>query len=157
MHDDTFERFDHLALAVRDIRAVLPLLQLMGGVYRTGGRHPTAGFTWVQFMLPGDTKLELLTPADPSDGDHFLNRFLEGRGEGPHHVTFKVRDLRTAVAATRRAGYEVVGESYGGSWQEAFVHPATAHGLLIQLAQWDDGVAAPPRALEDVLESIAET
>jgi catechol 2,3-dioxygenase-like lactoylglutathione lyase family enzyme len=152
---DTFERFDHLALAVHDIRATLPLVELIGGLYRTGGLHPTAGFRWVQFTLPGDTKLELLSPADPADTDHFLNRFLTERGEGPHHVTFKVRDLRIAVAAARRAGYEVVGESYTGGWQEAFVHPSSAHGLLIQLAQWDDARTPAPRALDEVLDEPA--
>lgn len=151
------ERFDHLALAVRDIRTVLPLLDLMGGVYRTGGRHPTANFVWVQFDLPGDTKLEILSPVEPTDGEHFLNRFLTTRGEGLHHVTFKVRDLRAAVAAARASGYEVVGEHYTGGWQEAFVHPGTAHGMLIQFAEWDETGSLPPRALEDVLRPVDRT
>ncbi len=151
-----FERFDHLALAVRDIGAALPLLRLIGGTYRNGGHHPTAGFRWVQFNLLAGPKIELLSPLDPTDGDHFLNRFLAERGEGPHHVTLKVTDIRAAVAEMRSLGYEVVGENLEHhGWKEAFVHPKSAHGLLIQLAQWDDREPQPQRPLEDVLGGAA--
>lgn len=146
------ERFDHLALAVHDISAALSMVEALGGTYRNGGHHPTAGFRWVQFVLAGGIKLELLSPLDRRDRNHFLVRFLEDRGEGPHHVTFKVGDIRAAVSAWRDAGFEIVGENLADAgWQEAFVHPKTANGLLIQLAQWDDGAPFDVRPLERVL------
>ncbi len=154
--DTVVERFDHLALAVRDIGSALPMLELLGGVYRSGGHHPTAGFRWVQFDLPGDMKLELLSPLEPADSSHFLVRFLAARGEGAHHVTFKVRRLREAVAAFRGAGFHVVGEDYERQgWKEAFVHPKTTKGLLIQLAEWDDRVPMHVVPLADVLADPA--
>ncbi len=147
-----FERFDHLALAVADARAILPLLELLGGTYRTGGHHPTAGFRWIQYDLPAGPKIEILSPLDAGDDEHFLNRFLRERGEGPHHVTFKVSDIAAAVSAMRALGYEVVGENLApASWKEAFVHPRSSHGLLIQLAQWEDGGDDPGRPLDEVL------
>lgn len=149
-----FERLDHLALAVRDIRNVVPLLDLMGGTYRTGGIHPRDGFRWVQFDLAAGPKIELLSPLDPDDASHFLNRFFADRGEGPHHVTFKVADIRQAIDSVRALGYDVVGENLdNGSWREAFVHPKSSHGLLIQLAEWDDTRPPASRRLEDVLDA----
>ena len=147
-----FERLDHVALAVADPRDVIPLLELIGGTYRNGGHHPTEGFRWVQFDLPAGPKIELLSPNDPQDPDHFLNRFLADRGEGPHHITLKVADIQKAVAAVSALGYEVIGENFANTgWKEAFVHPKSSHGLLIQLAQWDDAASPTQRSLEEVL------
>ncbi len=146
------ERLDHLALAVHDVRQVLPLLELLGATYRTGGHHGTQHFRWVQFDLPTGPKIELLEPLDPSAADHFLVRFLETRGEGPHHVTFKVDDIAAAVETAAALGYEIVGRDFSSEhWKEAFIHPKSAHGLLIQLAQWDDDAAPQRRSLASVL------
>jgi methylmalonyl-CoA/ethylmalonyl-CoA epimerase len=67
-------------------------------------------------------------------------------------VTFKVYDIVHAVAAVRRLGYTVVGEDLTGpNWKEAFVHPRSSHGLLIQIAEWDDAIALEHRTLSEVL------
>lgn len=146
------ERFDHLALAVNDISVALPMITLLGGRYENGGHHPTARFRWAQFLLPGGLKLELLSPLDPDDADHFLVRFLRRRGEGPHHVTFKVFEIGAAEAAFVGAGFEIVGEDLSDAgWKEAFVHPKSANGLLIQLAEWDDSAPTEVRPLDAVL------
>jgi len=128
--------FDHVAIAVRRIAAGAGLLEsLMGGVRGEGGEGE--GFSFQQWTFPGGT-VELLEPR----GEHsFLHRFLDGRGEGLHHITFKVEDLPRWTARFRAAGYDVVGENYDNpAWREAFVHPKTAHGVLIQLAE-----TLPPR------------
>ena len=106
----------------------------------------------MQFDLAAGPKLELLEPLDPEDTKNFLVRFLAGGGEGPHHVTFKVRDIVRAVAAVRELGYAVVGEDHTEpNWKEAFVHPKSSHGLLIQMAEWDDVIPLEHRTLAEVL------
>jgi len=146
------ERFDHLALAVDDVAATLPLLGLLGARYHSGGHHPTMGFRWMQFELAAGPRIELIQPLRPDDRNNFLVRFLASNGEGPHHVTFKVHDLERTVAAVRTLGYEVVGENTTDpGWKEAFVHPRSAHGLLIQVAEWDDALPLPQLTLTEVL------
>ncbi len=146
------ERFDHLALAVHDVRRTLPLLGFLGATYRTGGHHRTQGFRWVQFDLAAGPKIELLSPLDPEDRANFLVRFLAASGEGPHHVTFKVRNITQTVAAVRNLGYSVVGEDLTSpNWKEAFVHPKSSHGLLIQIAEWDEAIPLQHRTLSEVL------
>lgn len=148
------ERFDHLALAVADMRTAIPLLDLLGGTYRNGGHHPTQRFRWAQFDLASGPKIELIEPLDHGDSSHFLVRFLASRGEGPHHVTLKVTDIRKAVAAARELEYDVVGEDFSSPhWKEAFVHPRSSHGLLIQLAEWDDTAPDHRRPLDEVLHN----
>lgn len=151
---DIVERFDHVSVGVHDINTALPLVGLLGGVFRDGGNSMLAQFRWAQFDLPGPAKLELIQPLDPDDDHNFLVRFLELSGEGIHHVTLKVTDLEVAVARAIEAGLTVVGVNESNpTWKEAFVHPRSLNGVLVQLAEWVDG---PPsgRTLDDVLSGV---
>lgn len=123
--------FDHVAVAVRRIADATTLVEdLLGGVPGEGGEG--RGFTFQQWTVPGGT-IEAL---EPRGDDSFLHRFLDGRGEGLHHITFKVQDLPQWAARFRAAGYRVVGENYDNpAWREIFIHPKSAHGVLIQLAE----------------------
>jgi methylmalonyl-CoA/ethylmalonyl-CoA epimerase len=123
---------DHVAVAVRSIKAALPLFRdALGGEYLMGGDQGES-WRWVQFRYPGGGKVELLEPL----GEGFLSRFLERRGEGLHHVTFKTDDIRAAISHVESLGYEVVDVHLDDpDWKEAFLRPSKAHGTLIQIAQ----------------------
>jgi methylmalonyl-CoA/ethylmalonyl-CoA epimerase len=123
--------FDHVAVAVHRIADAMKLVQeVLGGVPGEGGEG--RGFTFQQWTFPGGT-VELL---EPRGGDSFLHRFLNDRGEGLHHITFRVHDLPQWSARLRAAGYRVVGENYDNpQWRELFIHPKSGHGALIQLAE----------------------
>jgi methylmalonyl-CoA/ethylmalonyl-CoA epimerase len=129
------QRFDHTALAVESIEAALPLYRdLLGGELRFDHTDARAGFRAVQLRYPNGARLELLEPA--GERSSFLRDFLAQRGEGAHHLTYLVEDLRAAVAAIRAAGYRVVDEDYANpAWQQAFISPVSAHGTIVQLAQ----------------------
>ena len=152
---DTVERFDHVAVAVRDIRGTLSLVSLLNGRFREGGESIRGNFHWAQFDLPGAGKLELITPSASADSANFLVRFLEKNGEGLHHVTMKVTDLDEAISAAKGLGLEVVGiDKSEPAWQEAFIHPRSANGVLVQIAQWLDA-PVPPQTLDDFLTTVA--
>ena len=123
---------DHVAVAVRSIKAALPLFRdALGGEYLMGGDQGET-WRWVQFRYPGGGKVELLEPL----GEGFLSQFLERRGEGLHHVTFKTDDIRAAIAHLEALRYEVVDVQLDDpDWKEAFLRPSKAHGTLIQVAQ----------------------
>lgn len=145
------ERFDHVSLAVNRVIDALPLVEMMGGSFRDGGIQPRSGFRWVQFDLPGSGKLEMIEPLDPADQEHFLVKFLASNGEGVHHVTFKVTDITAAIERARSLGLSVVGiDLEDASWKEAFIHPKSANGVLMQIAEWAD-MAVSGRTLNDVL------
>lgn len=147
------ERLDHVAFAVHDVADQLPLLELLGATFRAGGDFEEGGFRWAQFRIPANAKIELIQPLDPGDEAHFVNRFLAARGPGVHHLTFKVSDIEAAITKARELGFEVVGVNIGRpGWREAFVHPKSAHGVLVQLAQWEDA-PDPDMTLDDLLGS----
>ena len=125
---------DHTAVAVRSIEAALPLYRdLLGGRPNGFERLSSKGFMWLTLAYPNGSQVELLQPVG-SGG--FLSTFLERYGEGVHHLTFMVADLRQAVARGRAAGLRIVDEDYADpTWQEAFVSPRSAFGTIIQLAQ----------------------
>lgn len=76
---DLIEYFDHLAIGVRDVAAAANLLELLGGTFLTGADNQRRGFRWIQYRLPGGTKIEVLAPMTD---DCFLWRFLRSRGRG---------------------------------------------------------------------------
>jgi methylmalonyl-CoA/ethylmalonyl-CoA epimerase len=128
------EALDHTAIAVRDIRSALPLYRdLLGGVPNGFERVSQRGFMWLTLRYPNRSQVELLQPID---GGGFVKAFLDRYGEGVHHMTFIVSDLRRAVERARAAGLRVVDEDYRDPrWQEAFISPRSAFGTIIQLAQ----------------------
>jgi catechol 2,3-dioxygenase-like lactoylglutathione lyase family enzyme len=134
--------FDHVALAVAHMTDPWPLFaDALGGRYVDRGINP--GFGWTQLRFAHGFVIEGLHP-ELVDPDDFLPRFLARSGPGPHHLTFKVPDLQGVLGRVRAAGIEPVGEDVGDPlWQEAFLHPRDAHGIVVQLAQ-TDGVPPPP-------------
>jgi methylmalonyl-CoA/ethylmalonyl-CoA epimerase len=122
---------DHVAVAVHSIKDAARLYRDgLGGEYLMGADQDT--WRWVQFRYPGGGKVELLEPR----GEGFLSKFLESRGEGLHHVTFKTDDIEGAIEQVRGLGYELVDVNLSDPhWKEAFLRPSKSHGTLIQLAQ----------------------
>jgi len=122
---------DHVAVAVHSIKAALALFRdTLGGEYLMGSDQDGT-WRWVQLRFPGG-KVELLEPL----GEGFLSRFLERRGEGLHHITFKTDDIEAAIAHVESQGYQLVDVNLSNpQWREAFLRPSGAHGTLIQLAQ----------------------
>jgi methylmalonyl-CoA/ethylmalonyl-CoA epimerase len=138
------EALDHTAIAVRNIHAALPLYRdLLGGSPSGYERISDRGFSWMTLRYPNASQVELLEPAGPNG---FLHTFLARHGEGVHHMTFIVRDLRQAVERARAAGLRVVDEDYREPrWQEAFISPRSAFGTIVQLAQTNLSVAERER------------
>jgi len=127
------QRFDHVGVAVRDIEAAAYLFSdVLGGEYVGGWEVPEEGFRFAQYRFPNKMKLELL---EPMGGGGFLARFLERKGEGVHHLTFRVTDIERRLDDLGSTGIEPVHVILDGRWKEAFIHPRQANGVLIQLLE----------------------
>ena len=122
--------FDHVAIAGRRIRDMLPLWRdTLGGRFVVGADNPEIGWRAVRLELSGIWCLELI---EPLPGSAFLDSFLRHRPEGGmHHVTFLVDDVQAAFERFADRGYEPFGA--GEDWLQMFVHPRRAGGVLLQL------------------------
>jgi methylmalonyl-CoA/ethylmalonyl-CoA epimerase len=125
---------DHVAIGTRDLTDGWQLFGgLLGGTWAYGG--DSAGYWWGQLEFARGPMIELLTPTDGPDAA-FLERFLASRGAGPHHFNFHVPDIESTLGRVRAAGIEPVGINLANDrWKEAFLHPKSAHGIVIQIAQ----------------------
>jgi hypothetical protein len=130
---------DHVAVAVERhtdawprYAGDLPPTRWIGG----GG---TYGFASYQVEYANGMRIEVLEPFNVEQND-FLRRFLDRNGPGPHHLTFKVKSLATALEEAEAAGYRPVGVNLENAWwKEAFLHPKDAPGVVVQLAESNEG------------------
>jgi methylmalonyl-CoA/ethylmalonyl-CoA epimerase len=134
---------DHVAVAVEHWREAWPRYRgELGGEWVSGGG--SIGFAAMQLRYANGMKLEILEPANVEHND-FLRRFLDRNGPGPHHLTFKVKDIAAAMAAAEAAGYPPVNaDLQDPGWKEAFLHPKSAPGVVVQLAQSSGTWSSPP-------------
>ena len=126
--------FDHAAIAARRLRDLLPLYQdILGGEFLAGDDNQRVGYRALQLRYPDGTRIELM---EPLAGSTFFDKFFAGRGEGLHHITFKVPDIHAALAILERHEVPTMGVYLDDpNWQEVFIHPKVANGVLVQLAQ----------------------
>jgi methylmalonyl-CoA/ethylmalonyl-CoA epimerase len=87
------------------------------------------------FIPMGESALELL---EATTGDSPIAKFVAKRGAGLHHITLAVDDIVAALAHLKARGVRLIDESprtgAHGSLV-AFIHPAGAHGVLVELKQ----------------------
>jgi methylmalonyl-CoA/ethylmalonyl-CoA epimerase len=92
----------------------------------------------VAMLKAGDTTIELLEPTSP---DSPIHRFIEKRGEGIHHLTLGTDNLADRLKSLKDANVALIDEKprlgAGGS-KIAFVHPKSAHGVLVELCEPHD-------------------
>jgi methylmalonyl-CoA/ethylmalonyl-CoA epimerase len=143
--------FDHVAVAGRRIRDMLPLWQdTMGGRFVVGADNPAIGWRAVRLELGGIWCVELI---EPLPGSAFLDSYLRRNPEGGmHHVTFLVDDVRAAFERFAAHGYEPFGADE--QWFQMFVHPRRSGGVLLQLMRRYVAHGTADRAaltVEDVL------
>jgi methylmalonyl-CoA epimerase len=134
-----FNRIDHIGIAVEDIDAALALYERdydMTLVHRE-----TVSEQGVEAVLldVGENHIELLAPTGP---DTPVGKFLAKKGPGMHHVAYQVDDIESALAALKDAGLRLIDETPRTGIRNsrvAFLHPATAGGLLTEIVQPAEG------------------
>jgi methylmalonyl-CoA epimerase len=129
-------RIDHVAIAVRDLeRAKHFFIECLGGRELFCAPFADQGYRWTTLELGSSCFIELI---DPLDADGFVHRFIEKRGEGPHHITIQVDDLEATHKTLEEKGIKTFGYSEAlPGWKEFYIHPKEAFGTLIQFAEFD--------------------
>jgi methylmalonyl-CoA/ethylmalonyl-CoA epimerase len=126
---------DHVGIAVRDLDEAVERYRLAFGaepVHRE--RMEGDGVDEALFRV-GASYVQLLAPTGP---DTPVGRFLERRGEGVHHVGYRVADVAAAIVALEGQGVAMVDrEPRAGSRGStvAFAHPKGFGGVLVELVQ----------------------
>lgn len=143
---------DHVGLAVRDLEEAVEHYRRAFGVEPAHRETvPDQGVEEVLFRV-GTSYIQLLGALGPETP---VGRFLERRGEGVHHVAYRVGDVAAALARLKGLGIPLVDEaprSGSRGTTVAFVHPKGMGGVLVELVeegvQGVDGVQGGPKATE---------
>lgn len=130
---------DHVGIAVTDLDAAVAAAASRYGL-QEASRHRVPAQGVEEAMLPvGESFVQYLCPLGP---DTTVGRFLERRGEGMHHLAYRVRDLSSCLATLEQRGVRLIDrEPRTGSEPGvliAFVHPEGNAGTLIELVQRPD-------------------
>jgi methylmalonyl-CoA epimerase len=92
----------------------------------------------VAMLKAGETTIELHEPTSP---DSPVQRFIEKRGEGIHHLTLRTDNLGEGLQKLKGAGVGLIDEQPrigAGGAKIAFLHPKSAHGVLVELCEPHD-------------------
>lgn len=143
MGPTTIRRIDHISIAVRDLdKAKAFFIGVLGARELFSAPVASQKFRWTTLELGSSCFVELI---DPLEKDGFLYRFLETRGEGPHHITIQVDDIRRIHEILEEKGIPTFGfwEPFP-AWKEFYIHPKHAFGVLIQFAEFNPLDWVPP-------------
>ena len=145
-------RFDHIAVAAPRVRDLLPLwVDTLGGTFCYGVDNPHAGWRLIRLAFADQPAVELM---EPLAGSRFFDTFFaRNPAGGLHHVTFLVDELQSTHDHFVSQGFEPFGlRASDEEWQEFFVHPRLAHGVLLQLARRKSAMPlGSSHTIEDVL------
>jgi len=129
------KQIDHIAVVVQDMEAALKVYRDALGLPLARLEDVPAEGVKVAFlpMPEGDGEVELVQPTDEESG---IARFLAKRGQGIHHICFRVDDIQAAMDHVTANGLQVIENEprVGSQGQKyVFIHPKSAHGVLIEL------------------------
>jgi methylmalonyl-CoA/ethylmalonyl-CoA epimerase len=126
---------DHIGIAVRDLDEALAFYRDALGLEIEAPEEVASQKVRAHFIPVGEASLELLEATAP---DSPIARYVEKRGPGIHHITLRVDDIHAALARLKDKGIRLIDESPRPGAEGAliaFVHPASTHGVLVELKQ----------------------
>jgi len=132
---------DHVGIAVKDVQAALAFYRDALGLEVEAPEEVASQRVRAHFLPVGGPdqrdgpKLELL---ESTSADSPIAKYLEKRGPGIHHITLRVDDIAAALAQLKSRGVRLVDESPLPGAEGAlvaFIHPSSAHGVLVELKQ----------------------
>ncbi len=126
---------DHIGIAVKDLGASLAFFRDALGLEVEPPEEVASQRVRAHFVPVGPSSLELL---EATTADSPIARYVEKHGPGLHHITLRVADVRAAIAAVRARGLRLIDEEPRPGAEGAlvaFVHPSSAHGVLVELKE----------------------
>src|SRR5258705_9100633 len=130
-------KVDHIGIATQQLDDALAVWRDALGLEVESTEEVAEQGVRIAMLSAGETHIELLEPLSQSSP---VGKFLEKRGPGIHHVAIRVTDIRASLALLKEKGTRLIDETPrqgAGGCLVAFVHPASANGVLLELVQHD--------------------
>lgn len=134
-----FKKIDHIGIAVKNLDKTVEFYTKVLGLQLEGIHQVDTYQVRTAFFPVGESHLELIEPTPENKG---VQKFLEKRGEGIHHICFLVDDIQKALDAMAAQGVELIDKTprqVNPTTKAAFVHPKSTGGVLIELYEKSEG------------------
>lgn len=128
-------KISHLGIATKGIDEALKFWQNALGLENVHTETVDDQKVRVAMLPLGETNIELL---EPTADDSPIQKFLEKRGGGIHHIAVEVENIEASLAKLKAEGMRLIDEKPRVGAEGclvAFVHPASAGGVLMELVQ----------------------
>jgi methylmalonyl-CoA epimerase len=127
-------KINHVGVIVKNIEGALDLYTNTLGFKSAEVRISKEVGIKTVMISRGEVTLELTEPIDPQSG---LQKFLEKRGEGIHHISLEVEDINKERELLESKGIQFIDKKpeYVQGTFVSFVHPKSTKGVLIELIQ----------------------
>jgi methylmalonyl-CoA/ethylmalonyl-CoA epimerase len=126
---------EHIGIAVNRIDQVLPLYTQTLGLKLKTIKENKQNHIKAATLTTGNTTIELI---EPLDNESPVAKFLEKRGQGIHHLAFRVDNIEKTLEEMKNKGVTLIDEKprtgiEGG--RIAFLHPKSTGDVLIELCE----------------------
>ena len=127
------KKIEHVGIAVKELAVSIPVFEkiLNTGCYKT--EYVDSEQVNTAFFSLGENKIELLEAV--SEGS-VINKFIEKKGEGLHHIAFEVDDIEAEMNRLINEGFTLLNEKPKVGADNkliCFLHPKETNGVLIEL------------------------
>ena len=133
--DDMIKEIDHIGIAVNDLKEAMSIYKDLLGLEFMGTETIEDQKIIHATFLADRVKIELVQSTHP-DGP--IGKFIEKRGEGIHHIAFRVENIDESLKELRAKGVKLINETPrigAGGAKIAFIHPKDMKGVLIELME----------------------
>jgi methylmalonyl-CoA/ethylmalonyl-CoA epimerase len=127
---------DHIAIAVPDLERAIRRFAEDFGIAYDGTEDVQSAKTTTAFFPIDGTRIELIHPLGGTEGP--VRKFLDTKGGGLHHVCFRTDDVAGDMERLKAKGYRFLSDAPtpgAHGTKVAFIHPKSADGVLIELAE----------------------
>lgn len=129
------EKIDHIGIAVKDLESSIKIYEEALGLKVKMIEEVEEFKVKIAFLPIGEVMIELLEPLDPKG---LLADFIRKRGEGLHHIAYRVNDIEAALAKMKSVGIKLRDEKprIGGAGAKvAFIEPESINNVLVELVE----------------------
>jgi methylmalonyl-CoA/ethylmalonyl-CoA epimerase len=128
-------KIEHIGIAVRSLKEAGPLYETLLGCKSYKTEEVSSENVITEFFKVGESKIELL---EASSTESAIAGFIEKKGEGIHHIAFAVENIVEEMARLKAEGFILLNDipkKGADNKLVCFIHPKSAHGVLIELCQ----------------------
>jgi methylmalonyl-CoA/ethylmalonyl-CoA epimerase len=131
----TASHVEHIGIAVKNLKEAVQMYESIFGISCYKIEEVPDQKVRTAFFQIGQTKIELLESNDP-DGP--VNKFIQRKGEGVHHIAVAVGNLTEALKEMEVKGFQIIDKKPrqgADGLNIAFLHPKSTGGVLLELCE----------------------